>query len=305
MTQIPEFGRLQAVSLREAWQHEAHHFTPWLAENLDRLSEAIGVSLELTGTEVAVGAFFADILARDSEGSVVLIENQLEQGNHGHLGQIMTYLAGLDAKIVIWVAAYFNADHLSAIRWLNMHTVPPYAFFAIKLGVVRIGQSPLAPLFDVLERPNDWDRTLRPVAQQAAGALTELGVVRREFWTHLILRHPNEANHGPANGLGYRRRRIGTSGLVVGQYIAKLAVGVYIGGDRSVGPEEAFQRLAAHAEALQARLGVPIAVGQHEFLAEKKLVADPRVQSDWDRLTDWLHTEADSYERALLETLGT
>jgi hypothetical protein len=303
MTQAPEFGRLQTAPLREAWPHEARHFTPWLAENLDHLSEAIGVSLELTGTEVAVGAFFADILARDSEGNVVLIENQLEPGNHDHLGQIITYLAGIDAKIVIWIAAGFNADRLSAIRWLNEHTVAPYAFFAVKLSVVRIGQSPFAPLFDVLERPNDWDRTLRPVAQQAAG-LTDLGVLRREFWTHLILRHPDEADHGPANGLSYRRRRIGTSGLIVGQYVAKRAVGVYIGGDRNVRPEEVLQRLAAHAEALHARLGVPIAIGQYEFLAEKKLAADPRVQSDWDRLTDWLHTEAESYEAALLETLG-
>jgi hypothetical protein len=305
MTQVPEFGRLQTVSLREAWQHEALHFTPWLAENLDRLSEAIGVSLELTETEVAVDAFSADILARDSDGSAVLIENQLERGDHGHLGQIMTYLAGFDAKIVIWIAADFHASHLSAIRWLNMHTVDPYAFFAVKLSVVRIGESPFAPLFDVLERPNDWDRTLRPVAQQAGGELTELGVLRREFWTHLILRHPDEADHGPANGQGFRRRRVGTSGLVVGQYIAKRAVGVYIGGDRSLRPDEVLQRLAAHAEALQARLGVPIAIGQHEFVAEKKLAADPRVQSDWDRLTDWLHSEAAFYEAALLETLGT
>ena len=172
-------------------------------------------------------------------------------------------------------------------------------------SIMRIGESPFAPLFDVLERPNDWDRTLRAVAQQAGGELTELGVLRREFWAHLILRHPDEADRGLANGLGFRWRRIGTSGLIVGQYIAKSSVGVYIGGDPGVRFEEVLQRLAANVEALQARVGVPIAIGQHKFLAEKKLAADPRVQSDWDRLTDWLHTEADFYEAALLETLGT
>ncbi len=39
-----EFGELIDVDLREAWPHEANDFTPWLAENLHRLSQAIGGS---------------------------------------------------------------------------------------------------------------------------------------------------------------------------------------------------------------------------------------------------------------------
>ena len=103
------FGRLTDLLPREAWKHEAIAFTPWLAENIDQLSEVIGVPLELTGTEMAVESFSADILARNTEdGTIVLIENQLEVTDHTHLGQIMTYLAGLEAQTVIWIAPRFR-----------------------------------------------------------------------------------------------------------------------------------------------------------------------------------------------------
>ena len=122
----PEFGTLETVDLREAWPHEAHNFTPWLADNLDRLSDAIGIPLEPEGTEVQVEQFSADIFARNpQDDSFVLIENQLEASDHTHLGQILTYLAGLEARTVIWVARDFQEAHLSAIRWLNENTTDP------------------------------------------------------------------------------------------------------------------------------------------------------------------------------------
>lgn len=97
------FGRLEEVEPRSAWTHEASNFTPWLAENLDRLSEALGIILELDDVEVPVGRYAADILARNAQdGTAVLIENQLEFSDHGHLGQILTYLTGLAAKTIVW-----------------------------------------------------------------------------------------------------------------------------------------------------------------------------------------------------------
>jgi len=161
MTDI-QFGRLTDLPLRDVWKHEAHEFTPWLAENIDHLSDAIGIPLELTGTEVAVDSFSADILARNSrDESIVLIENQLEQTDHTHLGQIMTYLAGLEAQTVVWIAPAFRPPHLSAIRWLNEHTADGFSFFAVKARVVRIGDSPFAPIFDVVEEPDEWVRKLK------------------------------------------------------------------------------------------------------------------------------------------------
>ncbi|WP_439525183.1 hypothetical protein [Marivita sp.] len=168
MTDI-RFDRLIDLPLRDAWRHEASDFTPWLAGNIVHLSDAIGIPLELTGTEVAVESFSADILARNPmDDSVVLIENQLETTDHTHLGQIMTYLAGLEAQTVIWIAPQFREPHLSAIRWLNQHTADGFSFFAVKARVVRIGDSPFAPIFEVVEKPNDWNRALRPVAERGS-----------------------------------------------------------------------------------------------------------------------------------------
>lgn len=90
----------------------------------------------------------------------IVIENQLEQSDHTHLGQILTYLAGLKAKTVIWIAPEFRTPHLSAIRWLNERTIEGFSFFAIRVRVVRIGDSPVAPIFEVVEQPNDWDRAV-------------------------------------------------------------------------------------------------------------------------------------------------
>ena len=52
-------SKLERVTLREAWKHEATEFTPWLAEseNLDSLAEPLGMSdLMLVATEHWDGA---------------------------------------------------------------------------------------------------------------------------------------------------------------------------------------------------------------------------------------------------------
>ncbi|MCB1330772.1 MAG: hypothetical protein KDK28_15635 [Maritimibacter sp.] len=181
------FDRLVDLPLREAWKHEAHEFTPWLAENIDHLSEAIGISLELTGTEVAVEGFSADILARNpADDTVVLIENQLETTDHTHLGQIMTYLAGLDAQTVVWIAPAFRQPHLSAIRWLNENTADGFSFFAVKARVVRIGDSPYAPIFEVVEKPDAWMRKLKAEAPPG----TDLRELRQSYFDKLAGRLP-------------------------------------------------------------------------------------------------------------------
>jgi len=168
------FARLTDLPLREAWKHEAHDFMPWLADNIDHLSEAIGIPLELTGTEVAVDSFSADVLARNPmDDSVVLIENQLEQTDHTHRGQIMTYLAGLDAHTVVWIAPAFREPHLSANRWLNEHTADGFSFFAVKARVVRIGDSPFAPIFEVVGKPDRWQRRLKTETEPRHAGLKE------------------------------------------------------------------------------------------------------------------------------------
>lgn len=111
------FARLSDTSLRQAWRDEARDFTPWLFDNIEYLSDILDLELQTTDSEAEVEGFSADIVATDTRtGDRVLIENQLENSDHKHLGQILTYLAGLEAKTVIWVAREFHEAHRSAIR---------------------------------------------------------------------------------------------------------------------------------------------------------------------------------------------
>ena len=213
-----QFGSLESIPLREAWPNEARDFTPWLAENLELLTEAIGLQLELTDVEVSVDEFSADILAHNPrEDTAVLIENQLESSDHSHLGQILTYLAGLQAKTVIWIARDFSEAHLSAVRWLNENTDTQYAFFAVQVRAVRIGKSPIAPVLEIREQPSSWDRQLRQLSQESE---SELGQFRREFWEYYAERYPNDFPWRP----GYRGSNVwhpvDGADLRISQYLA-------------------------------------------------------------------------------------
>ena len=137
-------GTFEKVELRTVWGNEATDFTPWLArpENLEKLSETLGMELETTGTEQSVGSFRADMLCKDSfTGNYVLIENQLEKTNHSHLGQILTYSAGLNIKTVIWIASRFTDEHRAALDYLNEITEEGFSFFGLEVELWKIDNS--------------------------------------------------------------------------------------------------------------------------------------------------------------------
>ena len=176
-------GHLKKVDLREAWVSESSGFTPWLAqeENLKLLGEAIGIDLELESQEKDVGPFRADILCKDTANdNWVLIENQLERTDHTHLGQLITYAAGLQAVTIVWIAQRFTDEHRAALDWLNEHTDEKINAFGLEIELWQIGDSPFAPKFNVVSQPNDWART---VQQAASGGKTEHKQLQLRFWT--------------------------------------------------------------------------------------------------------------------------
>lgn len=187
MTTKKPLSKLERVSLREAWKHEASDFTPWLAEtdNLNALADALGVSeLVLVATEHWVGDFKLDILCTDGDEQVI-IENQLEKTNHSHLGQIIAYAAGVDAKKVIWVAESFRPEHSAALQFLNDNTTEDLNFFAVEVELWKIGDSPFAPKFEVVVKPNEWVKAGREQARVAA-ATTPTKQLQQKFWIALI-----------------------------------------------------------------------------------------------------------------------
>ena len=156
----PDLGQLEEVDVRQIWSDEARDFTPWLSKHLSRLGDAIGIRLELVGSEQPVGDFSADVVADGDLGSVV-IENQLERTDHTHLGQLLTYAAGHDARVLIWVTREVRDEHRAAIDWLNRFTVGEVEVYAVEVRAVRIGESLPAPEFRVVAFPNDWSRQSR------------------------------------------------------------------------------------------------------------------------------------------------
>ena len=156
---VQTMGRLERVELRDIWASEATSFTPWLArpENLAVLGEALNIDLELEAQERAVGPFRADILCKDTDKDRwVLIENQLERTDHTHLGQLLTYASGLDAVTIVWIAARFTEEHRSTLDWLNKITNESFRFFGLEVELWKIGNSPAAPKFNVVSKPNEW-----------------------------------------------------------------------------------------------------------------------------------------------------
>lgn len=296
MSNNPEFGLLEDVSLREAWAHEAHAFTPWLADNLDRLGDAIGVRLELVGCEVNVGRYNADILARSVlDDKVVLIENQLERSDHGHLGQIMTYLAGTEAKIIVWVAREFCEEHLSAIRWLNEHSHEDFSFFAVRLRVVRIGASPLAPLLEVLEKPNDWDRSIQHEVRTKQEDSDRVRI-RRAFWDRYAQLYPAMAVEKARGGNTSRWCEVPGRPVCISRYKAAKEVGIFL---RGLNGQDEIARAALvepYADQLVQRLDVPAGRTFGFAKVGPKVTEDP---ASWDPAIHWLEQETRRYKEAV------
>ncbi len=179
-------AKLKKVDLREAWKHEASDFTRWLAEeeNLRLLGNEVGFDIKLIETEASVGDFNVDILAEEEgTGRKIIIENQLEITNHDHLGKIVTYASGYDAEIVLWVVKDAREEHRRAVDWLNEHTDENTEFYLVKIEVWQIENSPLAPKFDIVSKPNDWAKTVKE--STGRGERTETNLKQLEFWTQL------------------------------------------------------------------------------------------------------------------------
>ncbi|OIQ10401.1 DUF4268 domain-containing protein [Neomoorella thermoacetica] len=179
---MAELGTLTEVDLRQVWTNEARDFTPWLKDNIDRLNQVLGLDIEITEREGAVGPFAVDLVGKDlGSGRTVIIENQLEPTDHTHLGQLLTYTAGRGAKIVIWISPQFREEHRQALDWLNENTDEDQAFFGIEIKLVRIEDSKPAPLFKLVSQPNEWQKNIA-----SSRTISPRGEAYQEFWTTFL-----------------------------------------------------------------------------------------------------------------------
>lgn len=237
-----EFGTLAEINVRELWKHEQYDFSNWLAkkENIEMLGDVLGLTLVDINKEVYVGSYRCDLVATDeTTGIKVIIENQLESSNHEHLGKIITYASGLDAKVVVWIVTDAREEHRSAMEWLNNYTIKGIDFFLIELHAYKIGNSLPAPKFEIIEKPNDFIKN----AKGAGGSndMNKSQSERFEFWTDfnkMIATRGKPFNIRKASTDHWYDVAMGTSKAHVGITLVNkegfVGVELYIGEDKAL-----------------------------------------------------------------------
>lgn len=305
-------GRLIKVELRDIWRSEDQHFTPWLARepNLAVLADTLGMELELEAEEKRVGPFRADILCRDSDdGSWVLIENQLERTDHTHLGQLLTYAAGLHAVTIVWIAQRFSEEHRAAVDWLNEITADEFRFFALEVELWRIGDSPAAPKFNIVSQPNDWSRSVSASARAIkSDALTETKTAQLKFWTEFseFLREAgSQLRSQKPFPQHWTHFGIGRSGFLTSAILNTssntLGAEVYINHDDA---KSFYSELMNSMAEIEAELGfkldwreLPERKGCR--IVVEKGIEDPFDETNWPDHFDWLQSKLETIHRVL------
>ncbi len=255
MQPLNNVQKLEIVPLREAFPHEALDFTKWLETNIDALSSRIGIELTVLEREKAVGSFNVDLFCETSGGRYAIVENQLERSDHGHLGQLLTYLVNLEAKTAIWVTPDARPEHERVIDWLNESTSEDYAFYLVQVEAIRIGNSPFAPLFTVQAAPDEQIREIGETKKE----LADQEYQRKEFWTQLLARSkiklPIFSNAAPTNP--YLVTGAGRSGfsLGFGIYQDRGMVNIYFDVGDSERNKSYFDILFAQREAIEQAIG--------------------------------------------------
>ena len=299
---IITLDRLYPMDPRKVWTTEDGDFTPWLAreENLQLLGETLGMSLELDSTESRVGPFRADLLCRDiGEDSWVLVENQLASTDHKHLGQLFTYASGLQAVTLIWIATNFVEEHRSALDWLNSITNENFRFFGVELQLWSIGNSPPAPHFNIVSKPNQWSKQISQAAQGSHHSnLSETKLLQLKYWETFqsLLEEKNGVVRGnnqphPKPWISYP---IGKTGMHLSAVMLRLQKKVraelYLKPPHS---SKFFWQLKNQKEEIVNELGFELVWEELPQKASNRIAvyldpADPEDEADWGRQHEWL-----------------
>lgn len=297
-------GKLKRIELREAWKHEAANFTRWLAEeeNLTLLGEEIGFEIKLLQTEAAVGSFNVDILAEEENtGRKIIIENQLEVTNHDHLGKIITYASGYDAQIVAWVVKDVREEHRQAIDWLNEHTDESIEFYLVQIELWQTENSPYAPKFEIICKPNDWTKAVRSSVDR--NELTDTKIRQLEFWTqfkefskkmqtkfHFQKSYPQ---HWTDVSIGSSQAHLG---LVILSQENAFCVDFYIPDNK-----ELFQKISRYKDDIEAELGekaiwmdLPNRKASRVRVLRSGSFED---MTKWEDAFKWILSEAEKFHR--------
>lgn len=253
-----KLGKLEEVDIRELWKHEQYDFSEWLSkeDNIEMLSDEIGLTLTEINKEVFVGSYRCDLVAKDeTTGIKVIIENQLEATNHDHLGKIITYASGLDANVVIWIVKEAREEHRSAVEWLNNKTTKDISFFLIEIHAYKIGDSLPAPKFVIMEKPNDFVKAVNTSIN--IRELRKAQAERLNFWNRfneILISRNKPFNVRKATTEHWYDVALGTSEAQISITLVNktnsIGIEIYINDNK-----ELFDKLHSLSEEIQNELG--------------------------------------------------
>ncbi len=282
-------------NLREVWLHEALDFTPWLAkdDNISLLSDAIGIEITIDETESSVGDFNVDIFASETgTDRRIIIENQLEDTNHDHLGKLITYASGKSADVIIWVVKHAREEHRAAIEWLNNHTDEKIGFFLCEIKLYRIGNSGPAVKFEVIEQPNDWTKEVKKndyankTQQQRYeywASFQEYAFKNNQFSKNFNRRKPS-FNHWMNFSIGSSACHIAVSQIIKRD---ALDVELYIDEDK-----ELFNSLLQNKKSIENEVGLAFDWRELPVKKASRIVIEKEVtlndKNQWSSQFDWL-----------------
>ncbi len=276
-----ELGAIEEITdLRSVWDNEAQDFTPWVAENIELLGNALDLNLNVIERESAVGRFSLDILAQDEDTEAyVVIENQIEESDHEHLGKLLTYAAGKEAKYIIWIVKKAKEEHRATIQWLNSNTSEEVGFFLVEIKLWTINGVDIAPKFEIIEQPNNWSKIIKSESKGSSGEAVKK---KYAFWTAFNEHADNSSKYKKlakvhkASSDHWYTIAIGISGvhlnLLINTLQNSIAVELYISDDK-----ELYDKL---------------------FAAKSEIEASAGLQFDWRRMDD------KKSSRILIERIG-
>lgn len=287
-------GTLKEITdLRSVWPHEALNFTPWVAENVYLLADAVGLDITVDETESSVGDFNVDIYASETgTDRKIIIENQLEDTDHDHLGKLITYASGKGADVVIWVVKHAREEHKAAIEWLNNHTDDKIGFFLCEIKLFQIGSSDIAPSFTVVERPNDWTKEIKkttaanPTQQQRLEywqAFNDYAFNNSNFLKEFNKRKPT-TDHWMDFGVGSSACHIGVTQI---QKRNSIGVELYINNDKDL-----FKSIYAHKDEVESIMGFELDWRELPERKASRILIEKAVQLDdrykWNEQFDYI-----------------
>lgn len=291
-----QLGEIRKENVRTVWPHEQQDFTPWLAseENIAKLANAVGLELEVENTEVAVGPYSADILAKDlGTGHYVVIENQFGKTNHDHLGKLITYASALDASAIIWITEEFTEEHQKALDWLNDHTTDDVAFYGVVLELWRIDGSRPAVKFNLVSRPTE---IVRQAAIVKASEISDTKKLQFDFWTEfrrkLLASKTVPSAHSPRPQYWFDVA-LGRSGIflsnIANTYENRIGVRVYL---RNQIADMALAQLERQQDGIERELGAKLIWNPNPDNRDKVigLYRDANLQdrNAWPEYLDWM-----------------